>query len=164
MICSWLIAFASHCRVGLYCSDVSGAFDNICRNILINKLNSHFHGNLFHILSSWLAPRKANVCVNGKMSNELEMSNMIFQGTVLGPILWNLFFADAQITVFDMNFEFIVYADDLTTFKYFPNFISDAIILSDLNNMQISLHSCGIWLILTVLKKACIFSHITSLL
>ena len=42
-----------------------------------------------------------------------------------------------------MNFESIVYADDLNTFKYFPNFISDAIILSDLNDMQISLHSWG---------------------
>ena len=109
--------------------------------ILINKLNVHFHRNVLHVLSSWLAPRKANVCVNGKMSNELEMSNMIFQGTVLGPILWNLFFANAQNAVTDMNFESIVYADDLNSFKYYQNFISDATILSDLNDMQISLHS-----------------------
>ena len=49
------------------------------------------------------------------MSNEMEMTNMIFQGTVLGPILWNLFFADAQNVVTGINFESIVYADDLNT-------------------------------------------------
>ena len=78
MVCSWLLAFASHDRVGLYCSDVSGAFDNVCRNLLIRKLNGYFHGSLSYTLSSWLASRKANICVNGKMSNQLKMMNMIF--------------------------------------------------------------------------------------
>ena len=80
MVCSWLLAFASHDRVGLYCSDVSGAFDNVCRNILIRKLNDYFHGNLVYVLSSWLALRKANVCVGGKMSNGTENNECAISG------------------------------------------------------------------------------------
>ena len=141
MVCSWLLAFASHDRVGLYCSDVSGAFDNVCRNMLIRKLNGYFHGNLVHVLSSWLAPRKANICVSGKMSNELEMTNMIFQGTVLGPILSNLFFVDAQNAVINMNFESTVCADDLNLYKRFPNHFSDAVLFENLKMIQMRLHS-----------------------
>ena len=115
--------FASHCRVDLYCSDVSGAFDNACRNILIRKLNVYFHGNILQILALYLAVRKTNICVNDKISNEMEMTNIFFQGTVLNPILRNLFLADAQNMETDMSFESIVYADDLHANKTYANLI-----------------------------------------
>ena len=42
---------------------------------------------------------------------------MIFQGTVLGPPLWNLFFEDARIPIQKSSFKEIVFADDLNAYK-----------------------------------------------
>ena len=48
---------------------------------------------LVQVLSSYLDSRSGFVLVEGCMSDEIVLQDMIFQGTVLGPILWNLFFA-----------------------------------------------------------------------
>ena len=37
---------------------------------------------------------------------------MVFQGTVLGPLLWLVFFADAARAVIDAKFKEIIFADD----------------------------------------------------
>ena len=71
------------------------------------------------------------------------MTNMIFQGTVLGPILWNLFFADSQDAISSSHFSSIVYADDLNAFKSFSKDISDDAIWTELDSVQDSLHSWG---------------------
>eukprot|EP00969_Alexandrium_andersonii_P274558 12135112-Alexandrium_andersonii.AAC.1 len=36
----WLSALARRCRVAVYCSDVSGAFDRVCCERLLRKLRS----------------------------------------------------------------------------------------------------------------------------
>ena len=58
-------------------------------------------------------------------------------------MLWNLFFADAQLLSSARNFDAIVYADDLNTFKSFAKEVDDQHILQELNEMQSSLHSWG---------------------
>ena len=45
---------------------------------------------------------------------------MIFQGTVLGPQLWNLYFEDASKAINEYMFEEVVYADDLNAYKVVP--------------------------------------------
>ena len=40
LVCSWLLALAGRRRVGLYCSDVSGAFDRVSASRLIGKLKA----------------------------------------------------------------------------------------------------------------------------
>ena len=42
-----------------------------------------------------------------------------------------------------MNFESIVYAHDLNTYKNYANLVDDEIILNDINSMQMRLHSWG---------------------
>ena len=91
MVTTWLYDFSRGNRVGLYCSDVSGAFDNVCRNILIQKIRNCFISNIVQVLSSWLDERRANICISDKKSDTVIMINMIYQGTVFGPILWNYF-------------------------------------------------------------------------
>ena len=41
------------------------------------------------------------------------LRNMVFQGTVLGPTLWNLFYEDARRAIQEAGFVEIVNADDL---------------------------------------------------
>ena len=54
------------------------------------------HPRIVCVLCSWLKERLANVVVSGTSSIGMTLRNMVFQGTVTGPILWNLFFEDAR--------------------------------------------------------------------
>eukprot|EP00973_Karenia_brevis_P030294 4177217-Karenia_brevis.AAC.1 len=71
------------------------------------------------------------------------MSHMTYQGTVLGPMLWNLFFRDAQNAIAMCNFENIVYADDLNAYCLIPNSISEDECFQKLDEVQGHLHAWG---------------------
>ena len=76
-------------------SDIACAFDPVDMKKLIAKLLQFGVCDAFvDLLASYLAPRSATVAVNGAESKEFVLANMIFQGTVLGPNLWNTFFTD----------------------------------------------------------------------
>ena len=47
---------------------------------------------LVDLLYDYLAPRKAVVSVQGADSDPITIVDEVFQGTVLGPCLWNVFF------------------------------------------------------------------------
>ena len=95
-VLSWLHAFGLSFRVALYLSDVSGAFDRVKADRLVAKLRAFsVPAPLLALLSSWLRPRRASVVVSGAVFSQIDMCNMVFQGTVWGPVLWNVFFADA---------------------------------------------------------------------
>ena len=63
--------------------------------------------------------RKARVAVGGKFSWDMRISNMVYQGTVLGPPLRNTFYSEAAIAVNFYGFLKIMFADDYNCFKDF---------------------------------------------
>ena len=96
-VCSWLVAFEQRRGVLLYCSDVSGAFDRVPTDRLLQKLFlSGINPKVFLVLANWLRARKSAVVVNGSQSVWSELSNQVYQGTVLGPPLWNVYFRDIE--------------------------------------------------------------------
>ena len=91
LVLTWLDGFERHCEFAVYCSDVSGAFDKVRRERLEAKLRAKgLHESVVRVLSSWLSERHAKVVVGGKFSEDMTLNNMVFQGTVLGPGLWNV--------------------------------------------------------------------------
>ena len=107
-------------KVGLYCSDVSGAFDRVPSDRLLEKLQrAGVGGKVLKLLGSWLNTREAVVVVDGAMSDKAVLQNMVFQGTVWGPPLWNTFFADARWPVQKTGFEDTFFADDLCCYYDF---------------------------------------------
>ena len=87
-------------KVGIYCSDVSGAFDHVSADKLIRKLAAcGVNSRMLQVIRSWLRDRKARVVVAGAESQEFNLSNMLFQGTVWGPPLWNAFFGDSAFVL-----------------------------------------------------------------
>ena len=48
------------------------------------------------------------------------MENMVYQGTVWGPALWNIFYEDARKAIDELLYEECVYADDLNAYGTFP--------------------------------------------
>ena len=101
----WLEAFNHGKKVGLYASDVSGAFDRVSSSILLAKLEAcGLHANILQTIRSWLRDRHAFVLVGGEQSREFTLSNMVFQGTVWGPYLWNTFFGDSVFAIQSCGF------------------------------------------------------------
>jgi len=63
---------------------------------LLQKLSAWAPRKTFpDVVTSWLRPRTARVDVAGESSTEMVMKNMVYQGAVWGPWLWNTFFRNA---------------------------------------------------------------------
>ena len=81
-----------------YLSDISGAFDRVCKEYLLAKLHQYGVGSTYlNFLDAYLQPRQAQVIVEGAASDQFVIRNTVFQGTVLGPPLWNTFFSDVLL-------------------------------------------------------------------
>ena len=117
---TWITAFSKRQKVGIYCSDVSGAFDRVELGRLVTKLQKKkLNPKLAAVIKSWLRNRKAKVVVGGESSEEFILSNMVFQGTVWGPTLWNLFYEDARRAINEVFYTEVVFADDLNAYQTF---------------------------------------------
>ena len=117
----WLWSFHHNLYVALYCSDVSGAFDRVNSEKLIAKLKSKgVSPNMINVFISWLGERTAFVVVDGCKSTPAVIKNMVYQGTVWGPPLWNVFFEDARHAINNEGFLDVFFAGGLNSFKSFP--------------------------------------------
>jgi hypothetical protein len=144
MLLAWLPALAKGKKIGAYCSDVSGAFDRVKVERLVAKLKAKkIHPVLVEVIMSWLRDRSAQVVIGGERSGEFELKDMVFQGTVWGPTLWNVFFEDARRAINEMFFVETVYADDLNAYRIFESTTSNADVLKSTTMCQAELHSWG---------------------
>ena len=143
-VCKWILASSCNSRIGLYCSDVAGAFDRVNKARLIGKLRgSSLHPKLVSIFENWLRDRLAHIVISGSKSKSILMRNMVYQGTVFGLMLWNIFFKDASDAIRTAGFEDISYADDLNAYKIHPGHLSQTFLQQDMNVVQHNLHSWG---------------------
>jgi hypothetical protein len=141
---SWVLEISKGNKVAVYCSDVSGAFDKVNNQVLVGKLRmAGVHVQLIAVIESWLSARDAHVVVSGQCSALLQLENMVFQGTVWGPTLWNAFFGDVRNAVHDAGFTEYVYADDLNAFRVFEHTVSNDDIDWSLITCQNRVHEWG---------------------
>ena len=144
LVCSWLVAFNTGKKVAVYCADVAAAFDRVDAERLAAKLKAlGVPVYLLRVLESWLAPRRARVVLEGKSSRFFQLVNMVFQGTVLGPPLWNVYYADCSRAVRESGFLELLFADDLNCWKLFPCSVPNHILLEAAKDCQAEVHSWG---------------------
>ena len=140
MVLTWLEGFWLRRKFGLYCSDVSGAFDKVDAGRLEEKLKAKgFREDIRRVIVSWLRKRRARVVVGGSRSEVMELINQVFQGTVWGPSLWNLFFEDARFALEMLQFVAMVFADDLNAYRSFPGECDNKLILGEVDLAQVTL-------------------------
>ena len=85
-VARWVLWICRGKKIGLYLSDISGAFDKVSRERLITKLVQLGLPSYFlDFLNSFLLPRQGYVTVENAVSQAMILCDMVFQGTVLGP-------------------------------------------------------------------------------
>ena len=91
--------------------DFEGAFDRVWHNGIVAKLESFgISGNILQLLKDYLQNRSLSVVVNGLTSQEFGVRASVPQGSVLGPLLWNIYLNDLLHLIPEVT----AYADDCT--------------------------------------------------
>ena len=110
----------SLCPVNIYL-DLSKTFDSLKYDILMSKLKFYgLQSKALQLLKSYLSDRSQYVQIDNVKSNLHSVSCGIPQGSVMGPILFNIFIND--IINATTKFTLIMYADDTTLVSHLENF------------------------------------------
>ena len=101
--------------------DLSKAFDSLQHDILLEKLAHYGLTNkAIALLKSYLSNHKQYVQLSDVRSSVRPISVGVPQGSILGPLLFNIFIND--IVKSSTKFNFILYADDTTLNKSVHSF------------------------------------------
>ena len=95
--------------------DLSKAFDSINHRLLLAKLRAYgFSQPALDLMTSYLLERKQRVRVKGVVSSYSTVKTGVPQGSLLGPLLFNIFINDVNYSV--PNVSLRLYADDTTSY------------------------------------------------
>ena len=95
--------------------DLSKAFDSIPHNLLFAKLKSfNFDTSAINTRESYLKVRSQKVVLQNVSSDWIHLYQGVPQGTILGPLLFNLYVNSMINTIIKPSCELVQYADDLS--------------------------------------------------
>ena len=95
MIEKWKMAFDNKGLAGGILMDLSKAFDTINHQLLIAKLHAYgFNKDALELILDYMSDRWQRTKINASFSSWSELFNGVPQGSVLGPILFNIYLND----------------------------------------------------------------------
>ena len=102
---------------GILLTDLSKAFDSISHDLLIAKLNSYgFSKNSLNLMNDYLSGRKQRTKIGDNFSSYREIVYGVPHGSILGPLLFNIYIND--LFLFSKDFNLANYADDCSPFEF----------------------------------------------
>ena len=115
MVESFKKALDNRLLAGAILTDLSKAFDCLKHDLLIAKLNAYGFDNIsLKYILSYLSKRKHRTKVNNSYSSWSEIKTAVPQGSILGPLLFNIYLNDIFFFVDKSNIT--NYADDNTPY------------------------------------------------
>ena len=100
---------------GALLTDLSIAFDCLSRDLLIAKLSEHgFSMSALRFVHSCLKNRMQRTKINSKYSSWEEIMLGVAQGSILGPLLFDIFLCDLFLIM--ENIDIANYVDDNTAY------------------------------------------------
>ena len=118
---------------GVLLTDLSKAFDCISHDLLIAKLDAYgLSLSALKLVHSYLQNRKQRTKIRSSYSLWEEIVSGVPQGSILGPLFFNIFLCDLFLSI--ENNYFTNYADDTTPYVISNN--PDEVVseLRDINN------------------------------
>ena len=123
MIEKWKTILNKKLKVGALFMDLSKAFDTLDHSLLLAKLSAYgFDNNSLSFVRSYLTNRIQRCKIENHFSNWREITTGVPQGSILGPLLFNIFINDIFLVVESSNVSVCNYADDNTLFAFGKTF------------------------------------------
>ena len=157
---SWTLSLSNHKSVTIAYVDFQRAFDSISHAKLIHKLTSYgISGNLLLWIKAFLTGRTQSVRVGISISHPCLVTSGVPQGSVLGPILFNVFINDITDLFDPSSCSTKLFADDLKLYTEITDTNSATNFQSNLN---LIFSWSLVWQIEISLTKSFIFNLATS--
>ena len=107
----WKLALDENKHVGVLFTDLSKAFDCLPHSLLLAKLNAYgLDMSACNLIGSYLSNRKQRVEIGNARSKWISLSKGVPQGSILGPLLFNIFINDMYMFMDECTL--YNYADD----------------------------------------------------
>ena len=116
MVETWKRALDMNNAAGSILTDLSKAFDCLSHELLIAKLEAYGFGNTaLKYLYDYMKNRKQRVKIEEKFSSWKDLKKGVQQGSIIGPLLFNIFIND--IFLFVEKTKLANFADDTTSYS-----------------------------------------------
>ena len=133
--------------------DLSAAFDTLDHSTLLNRLSSDvgINGTALNWFKSYLSARTQRVIIDSVLSDPVDLTVGVPQGSILGPLLFLIYILPLGKLIDQFNIKRHGYADDTQLYTYFslndPQSLSQAML-----NIEKCVTAVKEWMTLNKLK------------
>ena len=117
-LCDWTVNLESRLITDVVYVDFKKAFDSVSHTKLLLKLQTYgITGDLLGWITSFLSSRTQSVKIFDALSSVIVVRSGVFQGSVLGPVLFLLYVNDIVDIFSGLSVSCKLYADDVKLYS-----------------------------------------------